>query len=275
MSARRSLLFVPGNRPERFGKALAAGADLVCVDLEDAVAAGDKAAARVDAIAWLAEANDDGPARVVRINALSTVDGLRDLTAVAEASPGGFVFLPKVNGPDELRIADAVLTEAASPARLVALIETVEGLENVAAIAAATPRLEIMLFGAVDLSADLGATLDREALLYARSRVVHAARRAGVDVLDVPSIDFRNLDALEDDAVHAKALGFTGKAALHPINIEVINRVFSPSPEELAEARAIVEAYHQSTTGLAVVNGKLVEKPVVRRMERLVAAASG
>ncbi|WP_419908240.1 HpcH/HpaI aldolase/citrate lyase family protein [Hoeflea sp.] len=274
MSARRTLLFVPGTRPERFAKALAAGADMVCVDLEDAVPPDSKADARAAAVPWLAEPST-GPERVVRINSLKTLDGLKDLTALAEASPvSGLVFLPKVDGADEPAIADAVLTEAGSGAGLIALIESVDGLENVHQIASAAPRLQMLMFGAVDLAAELGCDLADEPLLYARSRIVHAARRAGVNAMDVPAIDFRDMDALEKEARRAMSMGFDGKAVLHPDNVAVVNSVFSPTAEEAAFAKRVVELFEASETGLVVLDGKLIERPVIRKMEQVLASAA-
>jgi citrate lyase subunit beta/citryl-CoA lyase/(S)-citramalyl-CoA lyase len=273
MSARRSLLFVPGTRPDRFDKAIASGADMVCVDLEDAVPPAGKDAARGAAMTWLTQA-DNGPERVVRINSLKTRAGLADLGAVADAAPQqGLIFLPKVDGPDEVRIADAILTEAGSPIGLMALIESLDGLENVQAIARSTPRLELLMFGAVDFVAELGSDLASEPLLYARSRIVHAARRAGIGALDVPSLAIHDLDTLAAETRAAKSLGFSGKAVLHPANVETVNAVFSPTLEETAKAREIVAAFEASTTGLVVIDGKLVEKPVIRKMEQLLAAA--
>lgn len=273
MSARRSLLFVPGSRPDRFEKAVAAGADMVCVDLEDAVPPDGKAAAREAALAWLANAGS-GPERVVRINGLKTRAGLADLSAVADIVPeSGLLFLPKVDGPDEIRIADAVLTEAGSRAGLIALIESVDGLENVQSIANASPRLELLLFGAVDLAAELGCEIAPLPLLYARSRIVHAARRAGIGALDVPCLAVTDLEQLEAEARDAKAMGFTGKAVLHPSNVKTVHEVFSPTPEEVARARDVISAFQSSKTGLVVIDGKLIEKPVIRKMEQIMAAA--
>ena len=273
MSARRSLLFVPGARPDRFEKAVAAGSDMVCVDLEDAVPPNGKAAARKAALAWLT-AGGDGPERMVRINGLKTRAGLADLSAVADAAPAaGLIFLPKVDGPDEIRIADAILTEAGSPAGLVALIESVDGLENVQSIASASSRLELLLFGAVDLAAELGCEIAHEPLLYARSRVVHAARRAQVGVLDVPCLAVKNLERVATEARAAKAMGFTGKAVLHPSNVATVHHVFSPMPDEVARARDVISAFQASETGLVVLDGKLIEKPVIRKMEQVLAAA--
>jgi citrate lyase subunit beta/citryl-CoA lyase/(S)-citramalyl-CoA lyase len=274
MRPRRSLLFVPGARPDRFAKALAAGADMVCVDLEDAVPPDGKDAAREAAIGWIAAGDGTGPERVVRINSLRSRAGLRDLAAMAEAAPrAGLLFLPKVDGPEELGIAESVLAEAHCPMGLMALIETVAGLENVASIAAATPRLDALMFGAVDLAAELGCDLAWEPLLYARSRIVHAARQAGIDAIDVPSLAIRNAEVVEAEARRARALGFTGKAVLHPDDVAAVNAAFSPSPEEAAAARRVVAAFEASATGLVVLDGKLVEKPVIRKMEQVLAAA--
>ncbi len=273
MAARRSLIFVPGNRPDRFEKALAAKSDLVCVDLEDAVPPGGKRNSRRVAVSWLSEGRQ-GPERAVRINSLKTVDGLRDLTSIAEAVPAdGVLLLPKVDGPEELAIAEAILVESGSGSRLGALVESVDGLEHVQAIASASSRLEFLLFGAVDLAAELGCDLCQASLMYARSRIVHAARRAGIAAFDAPSLDFRNLEALEDEARMAKSLGFSGKAVLHPDNVPVVNSVFSPTPEEVANARRVVDAFSDSSTGLIVIDGKLVEKPVLRKMEQILEAA--
>src|SRR5262249_21726582 len=146
---------------------------------------------------------------------------------------------------------------------LAVLIESAEGLENVFSILKASPRIAFAMFGGADLSAELGVALAHEPLLYARSRVVHAARSAGVDLLDVPSLAFRDLEAVRAEAMAAKALGFSGKAAIHPSNVAVVNAVFSPSEEETARAEAVVAAYRASPNGLAVLDGKLVERPVV------------
>jgi citrate lyase subunit beta/citryl-CoA lyase/(S)-citramalyl-CoA lyase len=273
MPARRSLLFVPGARPDRFGKAEAAGADMVCVDLEDAVPQGGKDAARQAAVAWFCGA--PGPSeRVVRINTLYSRAGLADLAALADAAPmAGLVFLPKVQGPEELRIADAVLTEAGSGAGLMALIESLEGLARVEEIAKASPRLRLMMFGAADFAAELGTEIAHEPLLYARARIVLAAARAGIGALDVPTIEFRNPDTVAAESRAARALGFTGKAALHPDNVAAVNAAFTPSDDEVARARAIVEAYEASPNGLAVVAGKIVDIPVVIGARRVLAAA--
>lgn len=275
MHPRRSFLFAPGSKPEIFSKALASGADVVCVDLEDAVAPALKAAARAPSIAFVAAGGAGVVERALRINPLKTLDGARDVAALAEHPPveSGLLVLTKVDDAEELTIVDALLSELGSGLQLIPLIETTRGLDNVMAIAAA-PRVAALLFGAVDLSAELGIPVAHEPMLYARSRVVHAAKRAGVGVFDVPSLDFKNLDGVRAESLTAKALGFTGKAVLHPSNVAVVNEVFTPSAAEVAAAEAVIAAFKASPTGLVVVDGKLIEKPVVRASERVLARAA-
>lgn len=271
---RRSLLFTPANRPAAFAKAMASGADIVCLDLEDAVPPDQKAQARDPAIAFLAEAGPSNVTRAVRINAFGSSAGLQDLVAIAKAAPqAGLVMLPKVADAAELRLADSVLSEAGSAVALAALVETLDGLENVAAIAHATGRLKLMVFGAVDFSAELGTPNEDAPLSYARGRIVHAARRAGLDVMDVPELDFRNLEKLQHSAKRACDSGFTGKAAIHPAGIETINTVFTPSAEEIAHAQRVIAAFEAAPNGLAVLDGQLVEAPVIKGMQRRLAIA--
>jgi citrate lyase subunit beta/citryl-CoA lyase/(S)-citramalyl-CoA lyase len=268
--ARRTLLFAPGNRGEVHSKALASGADVVCLDLEDAVPPHAKAEARAMAVPFLTA--DTSPERAVRINSLRSAEGMRDLLAIIEArSGGGVIFLPKVDSAEEVRIADNLLSEAGLPCGLAVIIESNRGLAEVIDILAASPRTRFALFGAADLSAELGVPMEHESLLWARSRVVHAAKLAGIDVLDVPSLAFRDLDKVRAEAETAKRLGFTGKGVIHPSNVAVVNEVFSPTAEEIARAETVTRAYRESPDGLAVLDGKLIERPVVRAMERILA----
>ncbi len=273
MYPRRSFLFAPGSKPDLFSKAIATGADVVCVDLEDAVAPALKAAARAPSVAFLA-AGDGKCERALRINPVRSLDGARDLAALANHAPivGGLLVLTKVDDAEELRIIDALLTELGSGLELIPLIETARGLDAVMEIASA-PRVACLLFGAVDLAAELGIPIEHEPLLYARSRLVHAAKRAAVGVFDVPSLDFRNLEGVRAESEVAKRLGFTGKAVLHPSNVAVVNDVFTPSIAEIAQAEAVIAAFKASPTGLVVLDGKLIEKPVVRASERVLARA--
>lgn len=273
-SVRRSLLFTPANRPAAFEKGLASGADCLCIDLEDAVPPGEKDAVRAQAVGFLASAS--GPCEaVLRINPLSTRFGLDDLSAVARAVPAkGELLLPKTAGAGEVQLVASVLDEAGSDLRLGVLIESAEGLANADAIAQASPRLSFILFGAIDMSASLECDLHSDVMHYAASRVVSAAKMAQLDVLDVPELSFRDQDGVRAAAERARRNGFTGKAAIHPSNIQPINRAFSPSDKEIAEAQKIVAAYEASPHGLAVVDGSLVEAPVVRTMRRRLSLAA-
>jgi citrate lyase beta subunit len=267
----RSLLFTPANRPTAFAKSLAAGADLTCLDLEDAVPPDQKEAARAPAIAFLSEGPNAG--RGVRINGLRTAFGLSDLLAVAQAAPThGFLLLPKVDAVADVQIVSEILAAAGSGLFLGAIIESAAGLEAVFEIARAGPRLAFLMFGGVDLSAELGVDGSDASLAYARGRVVHAGRVAGIDVMDVPALAFRDPDAVTGAARRAKAHGFSGKAAIHPINIAPIHDVFTPTPAEIEEAHEIVAAFDNAVSGLVVIDGKLIEAPVIRGMRARLAA---
>jgi citrate lyase subunit beta/citryl-CoA lyase/(S)-citramalyl-CoA lyase len=271
MRPRRSLLFAPGNRPAVHDKALAAGADLVCLDLEDAVPLVDKAAARAMAVPFLS--NNPGPERVLRINSPRSAEGLRDLLYVIEARPsGGTLFLPKVAHPGEVRLVADLLEEAGLSLPLAVLIESAEGLENAEAILTA-PRVVWAMFGGVDYAAEMGVPVAPDTLQFARSRLLHASRLAGVDLLDVPCLAFRDDAAVRKEAEAARRMGFSGKAALHPANVHAINAAFAPSAEEVTKARRIVALYEAAPSGLAELDGKLIEKPVVLAMRRLLAQA--
>lgn len=270
MRPHRSLLFAPANRPAIHDKALAAGADIVCLDLEDAVPPADKASARHTATGFLTDAS--GPERVVRINGLRSADGLRDILALLDAEPtGGTIFLPKVATADEVRLTDKLIAEAAAPLKIAVLIESLEGLHNVVEILRASPRISFAMFGAVDYAAELGVEVATEPLFHARTTLIHAAKLAGVDLLDVPCLAFRDEEAVRTEAVAARSLGFTGKAALHPSNLGILNTAFSPSEAEIAHAEKVIALFEQSPNGLAMLDGKLIEKPVIRSMQRVLA----
>lgn len=267
---RRSLLFVPGSRPERFEKALAAGADGVCIDLEDAVAPADKAQARGAALAFAAAHGGPGDV-MIRLNPLRSAVGIADLAALlAQDRPPATIMLPKLSHRADLDLLDEVL--GPRNVRVVPLIETAAGLADADAIAAA-PRVEAILFGAVDLAAELGCTLAWEPLLYARSRLVQACAAAGVQLYDVPHIDVADEAGLAETTRRAKALGFTGRACIHPRQVAVVNAAYTPTEAEVERARAVVAAFDAAGGGVALLDGKLIELPVVRAARRVLAAA--
>ena len=270
----RAMLFVPATRPERLPKAVASGADMVCLDLEDAVAPAQKDSARSAALALLATPPERAVVRAVRINGVRTAHGLRDLLALLEAThlPDALV-LPMVDSPQEVAWVDGLLAAAGRALPLIALIETGRGLEAVQETAAASPRLAALAFGGADMVAELRMAMDWEALLYVRSRIVHAAGTARIGVLDVPYLDIPNLAGCREEAQRAKALGFTGKAAIHPTHIAPIQAVFTPDAETIARARKIVAAYAANTGGVLQVDGRMIDVPVVQSMQRIVRSA--
>ena len=275
--ARRSLIFVPGDRPERFAKALASGADQVCIELEDGVPRR-KDEARAQARAFFAAAPDSaarGPERLLRINSPRTAHGLRDLVAICEsAAPPPALMLPKVESPEEVRLLSDLLRGGAHGAiRFHIVVETAAALEAAHEIALADPRIDALAFGVFDLAAEMRASPGWGPMLYARQRLAGAAAAAGIDLLDAPSLDLDDEAGLEDDARRARELGYTGKAAIHPRQIPIIAKVFSPGAEEVARARAAIAASEAAGGELAVVDGKLVEPPVLRAMRRIVATA--
>lgn len=270
---RRTFIFAPGTRPDMFPKALGSGADIVCADLEDAVAPKDKAAARATTLAQLPAAA--GPARVervIRINCLRTLDGMADVRALLE-SPGivESVMVPKAKGPEEIRNLADLLTEYRKDTRLHVIIETNEALEAAHEIARASDRIEALFFGGVDMAADLRCRGSWMALQYARSRIVHAAATVGLDVLDVPYLDLEDREGMVREAAMAAELGFTGKGAIHPKQIGDLNAVFTPDEASIAHARMVLEAFAAHDSGLLVVGGKLIERPVLRSYARMVA----
>ena len=272
---RRSLLFVPGLRPDRFGKALEAGADIVCVDLEDAVPHGRKEEARALALPLFAEEAPGSVEAMARINPLSTPEGLRDVLALRDCpAPPPALMLAKPGSAAEIRLYDELLQGGCAGIRFHVIIESADGLANAMEIAGASGRIDSLLFGAVDMAADLRAEKSWEALLHARSRVVHAAARRGLDLLDVPWLNLDDQHGLREEARRAAALGFTGKASIHPKQIGVINEAFSPSPELVARARRVMAEFEKDDTGLVVIDGELIERPVLRSMRRVVALAA-
>ena len=272
---RRSLLFVPGLRPDRFPKALEAGADAVCVDIEDAVPIARKQEARELTLPLFSGVITDRVETMVRINPLSTTEGLQDLLALRKCqSPPKALMLAKTGSRAEVKLYDELLQGSCKDIRFHVIIESSEGLENVMEIAQASDRIDSLLFGAVDMSADLRAEKTWETLLYARSKVVHAAARFSLDLLDVPYLNLEDQTGLQREAEMASGLGFTGKASIHPKQIGIINDIFSPSPELVQRARNIIAEFEKDKTGLVVVGGELIERPVVRSMQRVLAIAN-
>ncbi len=268
--AYRSLLFVPGARPDRFEKAAASGADAVCIDLEDAVAPNQKAEARKATLGFLLKP-PQGTAIGLRVNPLATLEGWRDVVALAESgAKPAFLMIPKASGAEELHQLRAVLCETCPP--LWPLMETPEAFFALPAIARAAGAAGGVMFGGADFSASLGSDMGWDALLAARCAIVAAAALSGAQAVDVPFLDVKDEAALLAETRRVKALGFTGRAAIHPAQIAAINAVFTPSTEEISKAEKIKAAYAAAGGGVALLDGKLIEAPVLRAAERALAA---
>jgi citrate lyase beta subunit len=281
---RRSLLFTPGDSMRKILKAAQVGADTIILDLEDAVPAERKGEARDNVVKALEEIAFDHTERLVRINATDTAWFDPDLKAVASTKIDGIV-LPKVEMAEQIRRVDDYLMSAEIDSDLApgsigifALIETALGLMNIKDIARSSERLVGLIFGAEDFSADLGATRTDAGweILFGRSAVVTASAAFGLEAIDTVYLDFKNRAGLEKEARFARQLGFTGKLAIHPGQNDVLNRVFSPSASEIAQAKRIVEAYQTHAAegvGVFTLDGRMIDKPIIRTAERILERA--
>jgi citrate lyase subunit beta/citryl-CoA lyase len=259
VSVRRSELVCPAHSLKMMAKAAGSNADEVIFDLEDGCAISQKIPARKTLIDAFQTLDFGGKARAFRANGIQTRFFYRDVIEVVEAAGSKIdvLVLPKVRDAADLLLADRLLAQIeqnmewpVGRIRLEALIESAAGLVNVEAIAAATPRLAALLFGVVDYAGDIGI---REPLReqfalyhYPKARIVAAARAAGIDVIDGVTTQVRDLELCEHDAREAARMGFDGKWAIHPDQVEIINRAFTPTPEELTRAREILDAYQQA-----------------------------
>ena len=262
-------------RPDRYPKALATGADAVCIDLEDGVAFGAKDEARDKALALFASRAPVRAEVSLRINDPKTELGQRDLDAVRQSGvrPDA-LMLPKCDGRDEIREVAAALSGGLPDLPLIVMLETARGVAAAEAIATATPTVSAVFFGAIDFAADVGCEVAWDAALYARSRAIVAAAVARVGALDSPYMDVPALDALAEESRRTRALGFTGKAAIHPTQVPVIQAAFTPPADEVAWARRIVDAYERNEGGVLLVDGKLIERPVIASAQRTLAMAA-
>lgn len=269
MPSFRSLLFVPGSRPDRFAKAAASGADAVCIDLEDAVPGQDKDAARKAALAFLA-APPASCAAGFRINALSTLDAFRDVVAFADsAARPAFIMVPKVTSGSELHHLRSALGDRRAP--LWPLVEGPDALGALSAIAAAAAPDGGVMLGGVDYAAALGAGMGWDALYHVRAAIVAATAAAGCASIDAPYLDTTDGAGLELETGRVRAMGFGGRAAIHPAQVETINRVFTPTGAELSKAEKIAAAFAEAGGGVALLDGELVEKPVHDAATRILA----
>lgn len=270
-SRRRSVLYVPASNTRAIEKAASLAADAVILDLEDAVAPEAKASARLAAVAAIESGAFAAKELVVRVNGFGDDGALADdLAAILPAEPDAILF-PKIGLAEDAHRAELALAAQSAPehVKLWLMIETplaVMDIARIAGLAAAEgARLDCLVLGTNDLAKDmrLRLTPTRLALLHAFSSVILAARAYGIDVLDGVFGDVKNLAGLESEAIQGKGLGFDGKTLIHPGQIEIANRVFSPSDAEIAEARAIITAFEapeNAGKGVILVNGQMTER---------------
>jgi citrate lyase subunit beta/citryl-CoA lyase len=260
VQAARSFLFVPGDRPERFDKAAAAGADVVIVDLEDAVGPEQKTSAREAAVAWLA----GGGRAAVRVNASGSSHHEADLTALAGLAGLLAVIVPKADDPAG---ASAVAQRTGAP--VVALVESAAGMAAAAALAGAEGVVRLA-FGHLDYAVDLGADHGRTAMLHARSTLVLASRAAGLPgPVDGVTVALDDPDVLADDLAHARDLGLTAKLLIHPLQVSATHAAYRPSPAEVTWAEKVLSAVRETTGGAVRVDGDMVDAPVIARAEAI------
>ncbi len=281
---RRSMLFLPGNTPNIIVNGDALGADNVILDLEDAVAPDQKDAARILVRSAIKAIGFKNVELTVRINSLDTPYWHDDLEEIVPLAPN-LIMPTKVNGADDVLTLDAAISEieaksglANGTVKLIPLIETAKGLENAAAIAAACPRVAAIFLGAEDLTADLRCPRTKEGteIFYARSRMVSAARAAGIDVYDTPFTDVNDDEGIVKDAQFARSMGFTGKACISPRHVRAVNEAFSPTQKEINYAYEVLEAIRQAKEqgrGAISLHGKMIDKPIVTRAEQTIAMA--
>lgn len=261
----RSVLFVPGNRPERFEKACAAGADLVCIDLEDAVGLADKEGAREHVLSFLTKTNHRHVG--VRINGVQTDEGKADIQALIKSGLTlPFLMIPKVATKGEMSDLDDDLPNALGV--FCPIIESAEGLLNAADILS-NGRVKLALFGAVDFSADVDCDLSWDALLHARSVLSVAAAAHDVTLFDVPHINVRDLDDCEATTRRNKTLGIHARSAIHPAQIERIHAALAPTDADIDQAEKVIAAYQKADGDVALVDGKLIEMPLLRKAKRI------
>lgn len=282
--ARRSLLFMPGDSMKKIRKAANWEVDTVILDLEDGVAQNRKVEARTTVAEALRTLDFGERERLVRLNHVNTGLPSDEIEATAAWRPDGYIA-PKAEDEADLRAVDRLLEMAeqrlgvdAGAFRLFAMIETARGVMNLKEIARATPRLEGLIFGAEDLAGDIGAvrTLAAWEVFYARSAIVTAAAAYGLQAFDMVFTDFHDAAGLETESRFARQLGYTGKTCIHPNQTAIVNRTFSPTPEEIDRAQRLVQAFEEQQTagaGAFTFEGKMVDMPMLVAARKVLARA--
>lgn len=280
---RRTMLFMPGNNPGMLQSAAILGADSVILDLEDAVSLTEKDSARVLVSEAVKTLDFSKVELVVRVNPMDTEFGEKDIDVIGRVKPDS-LMIPKAT-EEQLKAIDKMLLLIEKQEgfkeksiKLIPIIETAYGLENVYGIINSSDRVAAVLLGAEDLTSDFGIkrTKQGEEIFYARNRVSTACRAARVDAIDTPFTDINDCDGLAKDTEKAKTLGFTGKASINPRQIDTIHEVFAPTEEEIQHSLKVLQARDEAfSNGIGVfsLNGKMVDAPVINRAITIVELA--
>ena len=267
----RSWLFTPATRPERFPKASQAGADVLIVDLEDAIAPDQKDNARASVEALLEDraARLDLPKLAVRINHPYSRFGHDDLSAMAaSASAPEFILVPKVESTEQIELITALFRDVKKSVLIVPLIESVKGLGHINAIAACD-AVYGMMFGAADYASDARIQPDSIAMQLARCNVASACAMAAIKAIDAPCFSIHDTGVLQSDLTFAQKNGFAAKAAIHPSHIAAINAAFTSSAERIDWARRVIAASEQ---GVGVVDGRMVDEAIAREAREVISS---
>jgi citrate lyase beta subunit len=275
MRPRRCLLFMPGDDLKKIQKGISLGVDVVVMDLEDGVAHNRKTEARVTIAAALRDLDFGRSERMVRLNPIGSGLEHDDLAAVLPHRPDS-LMLPKVEQAEQVQWVSQQLE--GTSIRLLAIIETARGIVNLKEIATDSDRLDALIFGAEDLAGDIGATRTTAGweVFYARSAVVTHAAAFGLQAIDTLCIDFNDEAALIADAQLGVHLGFSGKLAIHPKQVNVIQTIFTPTDEQIAAAQRLVTAHDEQQahgTGAFALDGKMIDMPTIRAAQQILAKA--
>ncbi len=283
---RRSLLFMPGDALRKIEKAATWEVDTIIMDMEDGVAQNRKLEARETIAQALATLTFGSRERLVRVNHLSSGLTAAEVAATIGGRPDGYIS-PKAENAADIRALDRIITQAETAqglpvgdVRLFVMIETALGVMNIREIAQASPRLEGLIFGAEDLAGDIGSVRTQAALevFFARSTVVTAAAAYRLQAFDMIYADFQDPVGLETESRFARQLGYTGKTCIHPNQTPIVNRAFSPTPEEVERAQRLVAAFaaqQAAGAGAFTFEGKMVDMPMLRGAERVLARGVG
>lgn len=272
---RRSMLFVPADRPERVEKAATLPADVIVIELEDGVAPENKAFARKEA-GRLISVTDFGHREVaLRVNKLSTLSGVADMQAIAgwHRKPD-LIILPKVESSGEVRLYDELLTEMEAESELMLLVETSLGLQAATSMVTASSRVSALSFAIADLPAELGCRPTWEPMFAIRAAMVTTAGLGGILPIDPPYLNIKDEPGLKQECKRVRDMGYTGKICIHPSQLEPVNHAFSPTSKEIKRAQKIVEVVSSQGGGAVMIDGRMVDAPVVKIAQRVLETAN-